>query len=925
MNQLSASEWEALSALFDEADELDEVALADWLEKHRRTQNPLLPHLERMLEARTQVKADAFIERPAGAGLSRPSLGSNWAANEVVGAYTLIRQLGRGGMAEVWLAVRSDGAFERNVAIKLLYGDASSRRRNSFVQRFDRERDILASLNHPHIAKLLDAGITPSGQPWIALEFVQGSHLTDYCDSKRLNTRSRVELFLQVLQAVQYAHANLVIHRDLKPPNILVTEAGQVQLLDFGIAKIIESSDQHSTETELTQQAGRPLTLMYASPEQTRGEPLTVASDVYALGVVLYQLVCGESPYELKRESAAFLEHAIQEVDPRPPSRRALTERTALARSSTRDALRRALGNDLDAIILKALHKQPEQRYSSAEALLLDLRRWLDGQAVLAKPPSRTYYLRKFVTRHALGVSMGAAGVIALLVVSAVAIVFGIQANRQSERAKASRDFMIEMFRQADPEIYAGREITAKELVTVSKSTLFRRLADQPQLQAELLYGLGMAQYNMAQYLQSDVTLAESIKLLRQLDLPRELAEALISQSSTVYLVGDWARAKGLLEEASKVARIDQIDPRAGGKYHELMALYVIGAQNPSLAVEHAEKGARLMHKGLGEKNSEALRAQVLLARVQMAAGQYDAARKTLAFAQEWVDRYPEMEAAKVNNLQSNQAQLESLTGSATKAERMYDAVSLRCEATQGPTAEDCNILRHFQAKLLLVMGHYDKALKVLPNLLVQVRYNGAPRRQAEMTSTAAQIIFRNQQRGNYQDVWDQLVALSEADSSAKIPVTFKLQAMAVRVEELLSRGQVTQANSLLERGRAGLQPSDASLTPVNAQFHTLQGIADTMAGRYDSAGTAFEQARSLLQTTNGPTTYPMLARANAAVVLAASGKTKQAHELLASLIDTMRLKLGANSPMVHLAESKLQAWSGNATTGPLTFADFFN
>lgn len=924
MNHLSASEWEVLSALFDEADELDEVALSDWLESQRIAQNPLLPHLERMLNARTQVKADAFIERPAGASLRPPPLGNNWSAGEAVGNYTLLRQLGRGGMAEVWLAERSDGAFERNVAIKLLYGDASSGRRNSFVQRFDRERDILASLNHPHIARLLDAGVTPGGQPWIALEFVQGSHLTDYCDGKRHNIRSRVELFLQVLQAVQYAHANLVIHRDLKPPNILVNDAGQVQLLDFGIAKIIESSERHSTETELTQQAGRPLTLMYASPEQTRGEPLTVASDVYSLGVVLYQLVCGESPYELKRESAAFLEHAIQEVDPRAPSRRALTEKTALARSSTRDALRRTLSNDVDAIILKALHKQPEQRYSSAEALSLDLRRWLEGQVVLAKPPSKAYYLRKFVARHTLGVTLGAAGMLALLVVSTIAIVFGIQANRQSERAKASRDFMIEMFRQADPENYAGREITAKELVTVSKGTLLRRLADQPQLQAELLHGLGMAQYNMAQYLQSDGTIDESVKLLRQLDQPRELAAALISQASTVYLVGDLARAKALLDEASKVARIDQIDPRAGGKYHELMALYVIGPQNPALAVEHADKGARLMHKALGEKNGDALRAQVILARVQMAAGQIEAAGKTLAMAQEWVDRYPEMEPNKVTNLQSNQAYLESMTGSFPKAERMYDAVALRCEATQGPTAEDCNILRHFQAKLLVAMGQYENALKVLPNLLLQVRYNGAPRRQAEMTSTAAQIVFRNQLRQDYQDVWDQLVALSETDATVKLPRIYKLQALAVRVEEMLSRGQVAQAYALLERGKTALLRADSPLDTVSAQFKLLQGIADAMSGRYDAARSGFEEARQLL-SGRGPAIYPILTQANIAVVMAASGQPKPALELMTSIIDTMRLKLGAKSPLVLRAESKLQAWSGNASASTLTFADFFN
>ncbi len=924
MNHLSASEWEVLSALFDKADELDEVALADWLQEQRAQHNPLLSHLERMLDARTQVKSDEFIERPAGASLRPPPLGDDWSAGQTVGAYRLLRALGRGGMAEVWLAERNDGAFERSVAIKLLYGESSTRRRNSFVQRFDRERDILASLNHPHIARLLDAGVTPTGQPWIALEYVQGQHLTDYCDTHRLSVRARVELFLQVLQAVQYAHANLVIHRDIKPPNILVTDRGQVQLLDFGIAKIIDSPDQHSTETELTQQAGRPLTLLYASPEQTRGEPLTVASDVYSLGVVLYQLVAGESPYELKRDSAAFLEHAIQEIDPRAPSRRALSEKTSLARSCTPESLRRTLANDLDAIVLKALSKQPEQRYSGAEALLLDLKRWLEGQAVLAKPPSQAYYLRKFVARHRLTVGLGSAAVVALLVVSSIALVFGIQATRQSERARASRDFMIEMFRQADPEKYAGREMSAKELVLTAKSTLMRQMQEQPQLQAELLHGLGVAQYNMSQYILSDQTIAESVRLLRQLDQPKELATALINHATTVYLVGDWARAKALLDDAASVTRLDRLDAHTQGKYHELMALYVMGTQDQNSAVESAEKGARLMQKALGEQNGDALRAQVVLARVQMHAGQNESARQTLERAQEWVDRFPAMETIKVINLQSNQALLESLIGTLPRAERLYDSAGVKCESVQGPQAEDCAIIRHFQTRLLLAMGDHQQALKHLPRLLGQVRSSSAPRRAAELVSTTARVIFKNQLRDSHQDVWDQLVGLSEAGPDVKQPGIFKLQALLVRAEELLTQGHVARAVALMANAQERLNVDSASAAIPLAQLGLLQGIAAAMSGRTSEAMRLTEQARIQLVSGKAPPHYTLAAQATAAVIQAGAGNIAQARDQMSAIIDTMRSKLGANSPVVQRAQSKLQMWSAGTPNETLTFVDYF-
>ena len=323
-----------------------------------------------MLAARRHLASSAFLEElPRIDAPLEAALVSAWAEGRRIGAYRLLRHIGLGGMAEVWLADRVDGAFSRQVAIKLLFRHASSGEVDAFAQRFARERDILASLRHPHIAGLHDAGVTPDGQPWLALEYVEGQPITTWCDARRMPIPDRVEVFRQVLMAVQHAHKNLIIHRDLKPANILVTGDGQVRLLDFGIAKLLEPEGDAPKESELTREHGRPLTLQYASPEQVLGQPLTTGCDIYSLGVVLYELLCGARPYDLDLNSAAQVEQAIVVTDPPPPSRRPPAAQAAERRATTPSGLIKTLGRDLDAIVCKCLSKQPGARYSSVEAL----------------------------------------------------------------------------------------------------------------------------------------------------------------------------------------------------------------------------------------------------------------------------------------------------------------------------------------------------------------------------------------------------------------------------------------------------------------------------------------------------------------------------------------------------------------------------
>ena len=339
------------------------------------------------------------------------SFASDRVAGELVGPYRLIRLLGEGGMAEVWLAQRADGSLKREVALKL---PLLRRERQDLSSRFARERDILAALEHPHIARLYDAGISPEGLPYLAMEYVRGEKLTAWCDAHRVGVNDRLNLVLQVLDALQYAHAHHVIHRDIKPSNILVNEAGYVRLLDFGVAKLLE---QHEQQTDITIVHGRALTPEYASPELARGETVEAASDMYSLGVLLYELLTGCLPYGIKAtNSLALIEQSIVAAEVTRPSTH-LAPDADVARATTQVKLERQLRGDLDAIVLKALAKRASDRYGSAAALADDLRRYLSGQPVKARPDRFIYRFSKRVQRHRAG---WAAGIAAAVLAAAV-------------------------------------------------------------------------------------------------------------------------------------------------------------------------------------------------------------------------------------------------------------------------------------------------------------------------------------------------------------------------------------------------------------------------------------------------------------------------------------------------------------------------
>ncbi len=414
---LSIPQMALMSRLLDEALPLDAAARRAWLDALPAEHQDLAQALrDALLPGDAQVAdvgALGTLPKFGAADVPRDVLASGLQPGARVGPYQLIRLLGAGGMAEVWLARRADGAFKREAALKL---PLLSGLRADLEERFARECDILASLEHPHIARLYDAGVDPNGLPYLSMEYVHGRPLTGWCDARRLGISARLELYLQVLAAVQYAHEKGVIHRDIKPSNVLVTESGHVRLLDFGVAKLMEGDAQL---TQLTNVYGRALTPDYASPELLRGDPVDARSDVYSLGVLLYELLTGVRPYRLQRAaSIGMLDEAVSTVDVKKPSAQRDPEAIA-ARATTPEKFTRLLHGDLDAIALTALAKDPAKRYPSVTALAEDLRRYLDGRLIEALPARSGDRLLKFVRRNKTVV--GVAVIAAAAVLSAAA------------------------------------------------------------------------------------------------------------------------------------------------------------------------------------------------------------------------------------------------------------------------------------------------------------------------------------------------------------------------------------------------------------------------------------------------------------------------------------------------------------------------
>ena len=466
---------------------------------------------------------DESMGRPQGIGELSPSMiedladavvsTAELAPGDRVGRFRVVREIGRGGMAVVFLAERDDGQFEQQVALKLLHLGPL----REVVSRFEQERQILASLSHENIAGLIDGGVTEDGQPYIAMEYVEGTRIDAFCDGNELTVANRIRLFLVVARAVQHAHRNLVIHRDLKPSNILVRASGTVKLLDFGIAKLVDP-EPYPHAAPPTRTSVRPMTPQYASPEQVRGEPTTTASDIYQLGLLLHELLTGQNPQ--RDVSAAELELAPPDTDPPRSSSATITSVEARARRTTAAGLRKLLRGDLDNIIAKALQRQPDRRYVSVDGLIDDLERHLEGRPVSARPDTFGYRAGRFVRRHRVGVSFAAAVLLLLVgyVVTLTAQAGRIARERDRARTEATRAdqikvFLVDLFQGADPYQAKGEKITAQELVDRGAERIETDLGEQPELRAEISGVIGEIYRRLGMFEEAAPVLEQSVRL----------------------------------------------------------------------------------------------------------------------------------------------------------------------------------------------------------------------------------------------------------------------------------------------------------------------------------------------------------------------------------------------------------------------------
>ncbi len=673
--------WEALSPLLDELLALDAPARATRLDELRRNHPAVADDLADLLSQHAVVEHEGFLE----GGLLRPVVEPTL-AGQAIGNYTIDRLIGEGGMGSVWLAHRSDGLYESRVAIKLLNPALLG---PGGVERFRREGRALGRLTHPNIARLIDAGVTAAGQPYLVLEYIEGQTIAAWCDARKLDAEARLELFLSVLNAVTHAHSKLILHRDLKPSNILVTAEGEVKLVDFGIAKLLDDGEGAAAPVGLTQVAGHAFTPEYAAPEQVQGGEVSVATDVYALGVLLYVLLTGRHPTAGGDTSPVERLRAIVETDP---------------------ARARELRGDLGTIVLKALKKSPAERYQSAEAFAEDLRRYLAHEPVSVRPDSFAYRASKFVARNRLAVTMTAIVFVAILTAGIVAAWQAVEATRQRDRALSlamRNDAVIGFFTDALTEVApTDRPVRVADLLERSQQVLLGE-EDIPEHRAAILSVLG------GYYLSSGKP-AEADELLKR---SRELTEATTDLDLRAKILcesGFAASLLGRLEDAK--AMIDEgLAQGAGSPSAAVRCLRNRGfiAQNsydPEGALKDAQQAqARLQDYPVPSRTMEA---QILadIAAAHYLAGRNGAAERNYAEAMALLTKMGRAESPGAFFLRNNWGAASISSGDPRRALEQYDE-ALRIATERSIGGEPPPYLLVNRASALSALGRYDEAL----------------------------------------------------------------------------------------------------------------------------------------------------------------------------------------------------------------------
>jgi eukaryotic-like serine/threonine-protein kinase len=809
--ELPADQWAALRGLLDTGLALPSAQRAAWLDGLATEHASLVPRLRALLAHAEDPALDTLprIETGDFAPPLRPLADDPGAQ---VGPYRLLRQIGEGGMASVWLAERTDLLQKRQVALKLPHG---AWRRAGLADRFGREREILATLAHPHIARLYDAGIAADGQPWLALEHVEGRRIDRYCIDEALPVPARLRLMLQVMEAVAHAHARLVVHRDLKPGNILVTADGQVRLLDFGIAKLLDQDG--ADDTALTRDGGRVMTPDYAAPEQVRGEPASTAVDVYALGVVLYELLAGQRPFAAQRQSQAALEEAILHAEPPAPSS-VVADR----------ALRKALHGDLDTIAQKALHKDPAQRYASVDAFAADLRRHLAHEPLLARPEPLGSRLHKFLRRHRWAVGAGAALVLSLVGGTAAALWQAAQARAGRDaalRAQALAEAQTDLSDFLISELGVGQS-NAATVAVLDRAALVAR-AQFPAgsaMRAELLVDVAMRLRPLGDMDRTAALLDEAEPALRAAVASDGLARLLCVRATDAARAGAMEQARSLLAEA-RLARQRITTPNSYVHTGCLLeeALVERAAGHPLRALQAAEAAVQSERgSGRGERlfTGEVL---LVLARSQNAAGRFREAADTAGEAATLLDRLGQRTSPTFRSAATQRAMALHAGGRVLAALAAHGA-----EGRLDPASPDAPAYaRTRYAETLAALGRHDDALAQLARADADAAAMG---NRGERTEIAVRRAHASIDSGRRAEADAELSRLESTLPVGAVP--WKSRAVLLeRLHWALSAGDAARAAPLLKTAQsllaahAGEDPrAERAAHRATAELALLQG-----------------------------------------------------------------------------------------------------
>ena len=814
-------------------------------------------------EERSRIirEACAAAEQPEEPDNLAPVADPGSFAHELIGSnigpYRVLGKLGEGGMGEVVLAERADEQFQQRVAIKLVRRGMLSRHVQS---RLRLERQILAKLDHPNIARLLDGGTTTSGVPYIVMEYVEGEPIDAYCNRRNLDIKQRLRLFQIICGAVHRAHQNLIVHRDLKSSNILVTADGTVKLLDFGIAKLLDENQATHT-LAVTHADYRMMTPSHASPEQIRGEIITTASDIYGLGVLLYELLTGCSPYALHGNRLAEVEQAICEHPALAPTEairqrkhRAPTEVDTITqqRAVSLGKLTRELRGELQHIMLMALRKEPERRYSSVEQFAADVQRYLDGMPLIARPDTWSYRTRKFIVRHAVGVSVSTLLVLLLTSFTIITLMISRQVQEEREASDLVTEYTLDLFRQSTPSAARGRDIGARELLYRGSKRAMAELSDKPKVQARILNGIGSSLYQVGDVASARQLIESALAKRRLLGNDADVAESLVALSEVLLDEDRKDEAEVTVRAALRIYEtLSHIDVAHVGK-----ALCRLGRiqqeqrQYPQAKTSY-EKCHDIYVKRFGKDSLALTEPLDFLARIYSLQREYPTAaiyqRRVLALDRQLLGADSLEYASDLQNLATT---LHGL-GQLDEAEEMYRQALTQLQRIKGAESTDAIDAMSNLAWLLKDKSQFDEAERLSTEVVRLDQKIRGPNHSVLVTHVTrlASIVLARRDLVRAEGIYREALAIAERAPTPDMFVRgFTLMGLS---RLLIEAGRASEAEPLL--AQALKDYADPTASYEYALARAIQARAWATQGDVKRAAPQLESSYAVIEARVGP------------------------------------------------------------------------